>query len=89
MPRLFIGTFLEPTEQERFASLPIINEHLEAKWQRKPRWVKPDKLHVTWLFLGSIEKELVDKVQTALRALVTERRQALRKRRRKNFRAGV
>jgi 2'-5' RNA ligase len=85
MPRLFIGTFLNDAEQARLASLPAENDHLEHNWQRKPRWIKPDQLHVTWLFLGNVDKSLIDKVTSALQKLVLERRMALPKDDEKTF----
>jgi len=73
MPRLFIATFLSDQEQARFAALPADNEHLEPEWQRKPRWIKPNKLHITWFFLGSVEASLVDQITTTLQKLILQR----------------
>lgn len=73
MPRLFIGTFLNREDQRKLAVLPSDNEHLENLWQRKPRWVKPAKLHITWLFLGSVEDSLVAKVGSTLHKIIYER----------------
>jgi 2'-5' RNA ligase len=76
---------LNDAEQARLAALPAGNEHLEHLWQRKPRWVKPDKLHVTWLFLGNVDKSLVDKVSSTLQKLVAERRLTLKDDEEKTF----
>lgn len=72
MPRLFIGTFLSQKDQQRLAGLPAGNDHLQAQWERKPRWVRPAKLHVTWLFLGSVDQKLVSKVSSTLHKVIYE-----------------
>lgn len=73
MPRLFIGTFISRTEQQKLSVLPRQNEHLETFWRRKPRWVKPEKLHLTWLFLGDVDENLVGKVGSTLHKVLYER----------------
>ncbi|HEY9678507.1 MAG TPA: 2'-5' RNA ligase family protein [Drouetiella sp.] len=74
MPRLFIGTFLSQQDQQRLSVLPKQNEHLQSQWERRTRWVKPSKLHITWLFLGEVDEELVPKVGAALHRTLYERR---------------
>ena len=73
MPKLFIGTFLTQADQQRLASLPGDNEHLESLWERKLRWVRPVNLHITWLFLGSVDPKLVSKLSSTLHKIVYER----------------
>ncbi len=73
MPRLFIGTFLSQDDQQKLSVLQSDNEHLESLWERKPRWVKPVKLHITWLFLGSVEQNLVAKLSSTLHKVIYER----------------
>ena len=54
--RLFLGTFLTEdlrTSVEQFRSESEI--HLSAIWNCNVRWVKPAKLHMTWLFLGQCD----------------------------------
>lgn len=73
MPKLFIGTFLTQADQQRLAALPGENEHLESLWERKLRWVRPVNLHITWLFLGSVDPKLVSKLSSTLHKIVYER----------------
>ncbi len=73
MPKLFIGTFLTQADQQRLATLPGANEHLESLWERKLRWVRPVNLHITWLFLGSVDPKLVSKLSSTLHKIVYER----------------
>ncbi|HEY9714625.1 MAG TPA: RNA 2',3'-cyclic phosphodiesterase [Chroococcales cyanobacterium] len=74
MSRLFVGTFLDEKDQEKFAPLPQKNGHLEDLWKRKTRWVKAVKLHLTWIFLGEVEDELVPKVSSTLKKILRERK---------------
>jgi 2'-5' RNA ligase len=46
---------------------------LETLWERKLHWVRPVNLHVTWLFLGSVDQKLVSKVGSTLHKIVYER----------------
>ncbi|MBS2002913.1 MAG: RNA 2',3'-cyclic phosphodiesterase [Cyanobacteria bacterium SZAS LIN-5] len=73
MPKLFIGTFLKEADQQRLAKLPGLNEHLETVWARKIRWVKPVNLHITWLYLGDVDRSLVSKVSSTLQKVIYER----------------
>lgn len=60
-------------DQQRLARLPGLNEHLETVWARKLRWVKPINLHITWLYLGAVDRSLVSKVSSTLQKVVYER----------------
>lgn len=73
MPRLFIGTFLKPQDQQKLAALPGANAHLETLWERKLRWVRPVNLHITWLYLGSVDPTLVSKVSSTLHKIIYQR----------------
>jgi len=69
--RLFVGTFLGEEERTRLAELADKHgERLSLEWDRKVRWVKPEKLHITWIFLGEHEETVVDPVLTRLGALL-------------------
>jgi 2'-5' RNA ligase len=72
MTRLFIGTFVAQSDQEKIAELQQQNSLLEEKWKRKVRWVKPEKLHMTWLFLGSVGEELIQPVSDMLANLIAK-----------------
>lgn len=50
--RLFIGSFLAGRERERISSLSP--EPLIHAWRIKVKPLKPEKLHLTWLFLGDL-----------------------------------
>ncbi len=71
MTRLFIGTFVSEEDQQKIAQLPGQNADLEQAWKRTVRWVKPEKLHMTWVFLGSVTNELVQPITDMLSNLVS------------------
>lgn len=52
--RIFIGTFLADAEKNRLAELRQYEGALKAAWQTSIRWVRPEKLHLTWFFLGKV-----------------------------------
>ncbi len=62
MGRLFVGTFLQPAERDELAALPADYPQLEQLVNRKIRWVKPKKLHMTWIFLGNVEESKISSV---------------------------
>jgi len=68
--RLFIGSVLESNEQNDAAKLRQIWEPSFAKeWSGcHLRWVRPNKLHITWLFFGSCNE--VQEVE--IRARISE-----------------
>lgn len=68
MPRIFIGTFLEGQALKQVERLAKSNEGLEALWQRKVKWVSGPKLHITWLFIGDVEKDAVGPIQKAMKS---------------------
>jgi 2'-5' RNA ligase len=72
MPRLFVGTFLAPDQQERLAQLASEDEKLGGLWHRKLRWVKPKKLHLTWYFLGTVEDPAIPAIKERLLEAVSE-----------------
>ena len=74
MSRLFVGTFLDHEDQEKLSILRDQNSHLDELWQRKTRWVRASKLHLTWLFLGNVQDELIPKVAQTLDKVLKDRR---------------
>lgn len=72
MSRLFIGTFVSESDQQKIATLQQQNQTLEETWERKLRWVKPEKIHMTWIFLGSVSADLVQPISDMLSNLVSK-----------------
>lgn len=64
--RLFVGTFLSPDQQELLGELNRHGDRLTAAWGCRLRWVRPAKLHMTWLFLGSVNPELISEIHARL-----------------------
>lgn len=56
--RLFLGTMLPITDAEHLADMrQAIEPTLLEWWNCELRWVRPDKLHITWLFIGDCDAE--------------------------------
>lgn len=72
MPRLFIASFIAPEDQARLATLQNQTDKLESMWKRKVRWVAPQKLHLTWVFLGNVEDGLIEPISDMLGNLVVK-----------------
>lgn len=70
--RIFVGTFLAAREQERLAGLADYQEQLSADWHCKVRLVRPEKLHLTWFFIGSVHEEVMPEISEICRAVATE-----------------
>lgn len=70
MPRVFVGSFLSPEDQQRLVRFTERNTHLSQAWGRKIRWVRSEKLHMTWLFIGSVEDAHVPNIQHDLRRTI-------------------
>ena len=68
--RLFVGTFLPEADKQRLGALKEHGERLGAEWKRKLRFVREDKLHLTWLFLGYVEEQSIDEIKQRLGVLV-------------------
>lgn len=71
--RLFVGTFLSQEERQR---LKEAREKLEPlllqEWNCKLRWVRPEKLHMTWLFLGDCDSSSEEGVSDTLSQFTQE-----------------
>ncbi len=69
--RLFVGTFLSDAEK---AKLNRFQEEFgdTARFSSKIAWVKQEKLHQTWCFLGEVDEaaapKIVDALERALQA---------------------
>lgn len=75
MPRVFVGTFLPEDGRASVGALARDNSHLSESWHTKVRWVDQSKLHMTWIFLGDIQDDLIPEVSTALGKAVGRCRQ--------------
>lgn len=71
MPRLFVGTFLSPESIDKIIELPDLNSDLGDRWNAKIRWTDKSKLHLTWVFLGEVEKSLIPDVISAVETAIT------------------
>lgn len=60
--RVFIGTFLAAQDQERLGALRAGQEQLTAQWQCNVRFVRPEKLHLTWFFIGAVAPEEIGEI---------------------------
>lgn len=68
--RLFLGTFLTPEDQSRIVDGKRTLEPLLAQWNCKLRWVKPEKLHMTWLFMGDCDLETENAIIATIEKMV-------------------
>ena len=65
--RLFVALEIPSTVRERFATLINQLRALESKSSaKKPRWVRPENLHVTLKFIGHIDPALLDPIRATL-----------------------
>lgn len=72
--RLFVGSLLEPAQAQLLSQLKQeLSPIFEQWWNCKLRWVKAEKLHITWLFLGDteakLEAEILEKLKSQLAGL--------------------
>ena len=65
--RLFVGTFLDAESAAVVSKLKQLNSDLSMRWRLKARFVPLAKLHLTWLFIGDVERELLDTVKSDLK----------------------
>ena len=65
--RLFVALEIPSTVRDDFAALMNDLRALESKSSaKKPRWVRPENLHVTLKFIGHVEPEKLDPIRAAL-----------------------
>ncbi len=74
MPRLFIGTYLEKEAQDSCGALPLLNNHLTRSWHTRLKWVRQDKLHLTWIFLGDVESNQMPQLSQTLQTMINASR---------------
>jgi 2'-5' RNA ligase len=70
--RLFVGTFLPEVDRAAVYVDPDSADKLATLWGRKIRWVRPDKLHLTWLFLGGVEEERIPDLSLKIEEVVRD-----------------
>jgi len=65
--RLFVALEMPSAVRERFAALISELRTLESKSSvKKPRWVRPENLHVTLKFIGHVDPALLDPIRATL-----------------------
>lgn len=72
MTRLFVGTFLDAKSAASVEELKHMNSHLSQRWQIKARFVPIPKLHLTWLFIGDVERSRIEDVKEDLQSVLAE-----------------
>lgn len=77
MPRLFVGTFIEESHRKLLSDVKEANRDLDARWERKLRWVNADKLHLTWFFIGDVPREKMPEVEEKLGAAIERAKKSL------------
>ncbi|MBC8000264.1 MAG: hypothetical protein IAF58_20075 [Leptolyngbya sp.] len=70
--RLFVGTFLGDREIAAVNSLEKANPNLSEGWNIRARFVPNEKLHLTWLFLGNVERIKIPVVETCLKTAIAD-----------------
>lgn len=72
MKRLFVGTFLDAEQAAMVEKLEQTNRQLSQQWQIKARFVPLSKLHLTWLFIGDIERARIESVKGDLQSTLAQ-----------------
>jgi RNA 2',3'-cyclic 3'-phosphodiesterase len=68
--RLFVALEMPSPVREHFATLINQLRALESKSSaKKPRWVRPENLHVTLKFIGHVDPALLDPIRATLAKL--------------------
>ncbi len=70
--RLFVGTFLGDQEIAAVNSLEKANPNLSDQWNIRARFVPNEKLHLTWLFLGNVERSKIPAIERDLQTAIDE-----------------
>jgi RNA 2',3'-cyclic 3'-phosphodiesterase len=72
--RLFVALEIAPAVRTNFAALMNDLRALDAKSSaKKPRWTRPENLHVTLKFIGNVVPEKLHGIRTALAGVRSER----------------
>lgn len=72
MKRLFVGTFLAAEQAALVEKLEQMNSRLSQQWQIKARFVPLPKLHLTWLFIGDVERSRIESVKGDLQSTLAQ-----------------
>jgi len=71
--RLFVALEIPSTVRDNFTALIDELRSLESRSAaKKPRWVRPENLHLTLKFIGAIAPERLDGIRTALARVRSE-----------------
>lgn len=73
--RLFVGTYLDAEPALVVSKLKQMNGELSGRWHLKARFVPLQKLHLTWLFLGDVERDLIESVKSDLKNTIEKWKQ--------------
>jgi 2'-5' RNA ligase len=73
--RLFVGTFLPAETQHNLASLREYQDRLTEHWQRRVRFIREEKLHLTWLFLGQVQDSHLPEIESRLSGIAQRHHQ--------------
>ncbi len=73
--RLFVGTFLDAESAAVIATLKQLNDKLSDRWHLKARFVPLPKLHLTWLFIGDVERGHVETIKSDLKQRIDQWKQ--------------
>jgi RNA 2',3'-cyclic 3'-phosphodiesterase len=65
--RLFVALEIRSAVRDNLAALIDQLREADARgWQHRPRWVRPENLHVTLKFIGHIDDAKLDSIRVAL-----------------------
>lgn len=65
--RLFVGSFLNSDSARLVSQIYDANPELSRLWDLKARFVPLPKLHLTWLFIGDVERTKVEELKSDLK----------------------
>ena len=68
--RLFWGTPVPQDLREHLHHYYAQRDHLETLWQHKMSWVNPETWHMTWLFMGDVPMDAVEKLHTKMKKAI-------------------
>jgi RNA 2',3'-cyclic 3'-phosphodiesterase len=72
--RLFVALEIPPAVRTNFAALMNALRTMDAESSgKKPRWTRPENLHVTLKFIGNVVPEQLDAILAALASVRSER----------------
>ncbi len=70
MTRIFIASYPDNGFTEKIQAIQANNSHLSELWGRQCVFSKLEKLHLTYLFMGNVDKANLTKIKPTLLALI-------------------